>query len=221
MRFRRSRWLLVTGLVAAEAAAQNPHGGRFGNPSDLEAYIAHLVDPARDGWQKPGQVVAALGLKPGQVACDVGAGPGYFTIRLAHTVGPRGFVYAVDVEPRILDELRDRLRASGLRNVAPVLALPEDPLLPDRACDLTLVVDTYHHFPERPAYLRRLVRSLRPGGRIVNIDYHKRETPVGPPLDHRLARETFLEEARAAGLGVAREETFLPYQYFLILKPVR
>jgi SAM-dependent methyltransferase len=210
---------VILAVAAAPAAAQHHGQGRYGNPADLDGYIAHLADPARDAWQKPDAVVAALRLRPGQVACDVGAGPGYFTLRLARAVGPSGRVFAVDVEPKILDALRERLAASGLRNVTPVLALAGDPLLPDAACDVVLVVDTYHHFPERVAYLGRLARALRPEGRIVNIDYHKRPTPVGPPLDHRLSREVFLGEARAAGLAVVEEPAVLPYQYFVVLRP--
>jgi ubiquinone/menaquinone biosynthesis C-methylase UbiE len=211
---------LATTPAAAQHGAPGAHGaGRYGNPADLDAYIAHLADPARDAWQKPDEVVAALRLRPGQVACDIGAGPGYFTLRLARAVGNAGRVYAVDVEPKILDALRERLAGSGLRNVTPVLALADDALLPAAACDVVLIVDTYHHFPDRAAYLGRLARALRPGGRLVNIDYHKRATPVGPPLDHRLSRETFIEEAKSAGLVVAEEPTFLPYQYFVILRP--
>jgi len=92
---------------------------------------------------------------------------------------------------------------------------------PDESFDVVVAGELLEHIRDPGGLVDEAARVLRPGGRIVNIDYHKRETPVGPPLDHRLARETFLEEARAAGLGVAREETFLPYQYFLILKPVR
>jgi ubiquinone/menaquinone biosynthesis C-methylase UbiE len=216
----RSKTLAVTlALAAAPSFAQHGDPGRYGNPTDLEAYIARLADPARDAWQKPDQVVDALHLRPGQVACDVGAGPGYFTLRLARAVGPAGRVYAVDVEPKILDALREKLAASGLRNVTPVLALAGDPLLPPGACDLVLVVDTYHHFPERVAYLGRLAQALRPGGRIVNIDYHKRETPVGPPMAHRLSREEFLAEAQSAGLVMAEEPAFLANQYFIVLRP--
>lgn len=209
--------LLAAG--AAPAMAQHAEHGRYGNPADLDRYIAHLADPARDAWQKPDEVIGALNLRPGQVACDIGSGPGYFTLRLARAVGPAGRVYAVDVEPRILDALRERLAGSGLRNVTPVLGLADDPMLPAAGCDVILIVDTYHHFPDRVAYLGRLARALRPGGRIANVDYHKRQTPVGPPLAHRLSRETFLGEAQAAGLVVAEEPTFLPHQYFVVLRP--
>jgi predicted methyltransferase len=214
-------------VVPAAAQHTEPHGEhsrhgehrRYGNPSDLDAYIAHLSDPARDAWQKPDEVVAALKLRPGQTACDVGAGPGYFTLRLARAVGPTGRVYAVDVEPKILDALRERLAGSGLRNVTPVLALADDALLPPGACDVVLIVDTYHHFPQRPDYLRRLARALKPGGKIVNVDYEKKPTPVGPAMDHRLSREDFLAEAKTAGLAVVEEPAFLPYQYFVVLRP--
>jgi ubiquinone/menaquinone biosynthesis C-methylase UbiE len=197
------------------------HGGRYGNPVDLDTYIARLQDPERDAWQKPDEVVKALGLAPGQTACDVGAGPGYFTLRLARAVGPRGLVYGVDVEPKILDVLRERVGASGVRNVVPVLALADDPLLPPAACDVILIVNTYHHFPDGPAYLRRLVSSLKPGGRLANIDYEKRETPVGPPLDHRIAREEFVRDAQRAGLALSGEPRILAHQYFLVLQAGR
>src|SRR5438445_12015598 len=224
---------LVVGILGAlvpvrAAGPQRPSpapsaesDGQYGNPSDLDDYIAEMTSPERDAWQKPDQVVAALGLKKGETACDIGSGPGYFTLRLARAVGFGGFVFAVDVEARMLQALRDRLDKAGVRNVAPVLAVADDPLLPPSACDLVLVVDTYHHFPDRTAYLERLRRALKPGGEIVNIDYHRKPTPIGPPLDHRVARETFLEEARAAGLALVRERGFLPYQYFVVLRAAK
>jgi ubiquinone/menaquinone biosynthesis C-methylase UbiE len=198
------------------------HGGkrdRHGNPDDLDGYIARMEDPDRDAWQKPDEVVRALGLRPGQVVCDVGAGPGYFTLRLARAVGPTGRVFAVDVVPEMIAALRQRLDRAGVGNVTPVLARCDDSLLPPEACDLVLVVDTFHHFPDGAAYLRSLVPRLRPGGRIVNVDFHKREMPVGPPVEHKVAREDFLAAARAAGLEVVEELDFLPYQYLLVLRP--
>src|ERR1700724_983995 len=123
------------------------------------------------------------------------------------------------VEPRILAVLRERVGSSDARNVTPVLALPDDALLPAASCDLILIVDTYHHFPDGPAYLRRLAHALRAGGRIANVDFHKRELPVGPPPEHKVAREAFLADAAAAGLRLIQEHTFLPYQYFVVLAP--
>jgi ubiquinone/menaquinone biosynthesis C-methylase UbiE len=205
---------------APPAAHGHGHGeGRHGNPADLSGYIQSQEEPSRDEWQKPDAVVQALALAPGQSACDIGAGPGYFTLRLARAVGRQGHVFAVDVEPAMLAALRERLDRAGLRQVTPVLAAPDDPALPDAACDLVLIVDTYHHFPDPPAYLRGLRRLLRPGGRVVNIDFHKRPTPHGPRLEHRVSREDFVAQARQAGYDVAGEHDFLPYQYFVVLRP--
>ena len=174
--------------------------------------------PEREEWQKPEEVLKALQIQPGQVACEIGAGPGYFALRLGREVGARGAVFAVDVEPRILQALRNRIEKSGTVNVVPVLGLPSEPLIPLESCDLILVVDTFHHFPDGVAYLRRLARSLRQGGRLVNIDFHRRELPVGPPVAHKVSREEFLSKAQAAGLVLKAEHQFLPHQYFLVFQ---
>ena len=210
--------------VQAASPAAAPHPGwepgrnRFRNPPDLAPYIAAQEDPGRDRWQKPDQVLQALAVRPGQTVCDIGAGPGYFTLRLARLVGAQGRIYAVDVEPRILEVLRERLEKRGIVNVTPVLGLGDNPLLPDATCDLILIVDTYHHFPDGPAYLRRLAQLLKPAGRIANIDFRKQPTPLGPPQGHRIAREDFLRQAATASLKLDQELTFLENQYFLILR---
>ncbi len=205
---------------------EHGHGGRgprdrHGNPEDLEAYLARLEDPERLAWQKPDEVVAALGLVPGDVACDVGVGPGYFALRIARAVGPAGRVHAVDVEPRMLEILARRVAEAGLRNVHPLLA-PEGELgLPPEACAAILTVNTFHHFRDRRGALGRLASSLSPGGRLAVVDFHAGELPVGPPPEHKVGREVFLEDARAAGLEVVREERFLPHQWFFLVAPPR
>ena len=211
--------VLIVALAAPQQAPEHGHGDRFGNPANLDTYIANLEDPARDAWQKPDAVVKALGLAPGQTACDIGAGPGYFALRLARAVGPTGHVWAVDVEPVILAALRDRVEKAGITNLTPLLAIARDPLLPPSACDVVLIVNTYHHFHDGPDYLRRLARALKPGGRIVNVDYQKKETPVGPPQAHRISREEFLADAGQAGLARVAEPEILPYQYVVVLEP--
>jgi ubiquinone/menaquinone biosynthesis C-methylase UbiE len=188
---------------------------RHGNPKDTRAYLRRLLSPERDAWQMPDRVVRALHLKKGQTVAEIGAGPGYFTLRLGRAVGKRGAVFAIEVEPKLIAILRDRLEEHHVTNVTPVLSLAQDPFLPPRSCDVILAVNVFHHFHELPAYLRRLRRSLNPGGRIVDVDFHKRELPIGPPPKHKLAREDFLKATRRAGLRLVDEFTFLPYQYFL------
>jgi ubiquinone/menaquinone biosynthesis C-methylase UbiE len=200
------------------------HGGghgrdRHGNPDDFGAYLAKLEDPERAAWQKPDEVVRALAVREGSVACDLGVGPGVFALRLARAVGPRGRVHAVDVDARMIEILRERLRGAGIANVNPVLAPEGDAALPPERCDLILSVNTFHHFPDGAATLRRLAASLTPGGVLAIVDFHDGDLPVGPPPDERVSRTAFLEAARAAGLEVAREETFLPHQWFFLLRP--
>ena len=194
---------------------------RYGNPKALKAYLARQLDPARATWQKPRAVLRAMGLRRGHTVAEIGSGPGFWTLRLARVVGPSGHVYAVDPEPAILEVLRRRLEKTRVKNVTPVLGGAGDPLLPAGRCDLALIVNTYHHFADGPASLRRVAAALRAGGRLVNIDFHKRETPMGPPVDHRVAREEFLRDARRAGLTLVAEHRFLPYQYFLVFRRPR
>jgi ubiquinone/menaquinone biosynthesis C-methylase UbiE len=184
----------------------------YGNPDHLRDYIERMEGPDRAEWQKPDEVVAALSLRPADTVAEIGAGPGYFSLRIARRVE---HVFAVEADPRMLPVLRDRIAVSGVRNVTPVFALQEDPLLPPRSCDLILMVNTFHHMPSPVEYLRRTSRALKSGGRVVNVDFHEGELPVGPEPAHKISREQFVRTAGEAGLALAGEETFLPYQYFL------
>lgn len=196
------------------------HGdGGHGNPADLGRFVERMLAEDRAAWQRPDEVVAALGLQPGDTVGEVGCGPGYFTLRLARAVGPAGRVLAADVVPEMLGILRGRLASEGMTQVAPLLARPDDPGFPPGSCRRILVVDTFHHFPDGVAYLRRLAAALAPGGRLVNVDFHRREMPVGPPIENKVAREDFLAAAGEAGLAVEEEKDFLPYQYFFVLRP--
>ena len=197
------------------ATVHHHHHDPYGNPHDLAEYLQRLEGADRAEWQKPDEVLAALALQPSEVACEIGAGPGYFSLRLARAAA---HVFAVEAQPRMLEILRERIAAAGARNITPVLSLQGDPLLPAASCDLALIVNTFHHFPDGRDYLRRLSRVLRSGGRIVNIDFHERELPIGPPPEQKLSRDQFLAVARAAGLQLADEQAFLPYQYFFVLR---
>ena len=193
------------------------HRDRFRNPDDLAAYVAKMESPDRAEWQKPDEVVRALRLREGDTVAEVGAGIGYFVLRMARAVGPRGRVFAVDVEPRILEQLRERIEKEQVTNVTPVLGLGGDPLLPEASVAVVLMVGTFHHFHDGVEALRRIARALKPGGRIVNIDYRPDELPVGPPVPEKISREDFIALAQRAGFAVAAEHDFLPYQYFIEL----
>lgn len=192
--------------------------GRHGNPSDVARMVRRQLQRGRPKWQKPERVLRALGVRRGQVVADVGAGPGFWTLPLARRVGPGGHVFALDPEPAALDVLRRRLAKARVRNVTPVLNDDTAPMLPDRACDLAVIVNVYHHFAEPAAFLKRVARCLKPGGRLVNIDWADRDTPKGPPARRRIPPAVFLKDARRAGLVLVKEHEFLPYQYFVVLR---
>ena len=200
MRF--ASWLIL-GVAAWGQAAHQHHP-----PSSSQEYARILEDPGRDEWQKPHDVVMALNLKPEDAVADIGAGTGYFAKRFAHHTGK---VYAVDID-------RDLLKMAGENAPAAletVLASPDDPKLAPASVDTIFFCDVLHHIEDRPAYYQKLDKALKPGGRIIVIDFYKKEMPVGPPPAMKLSEEDATKEFKAAGFRLARKHTFLPYQYFL------
>ncbi len=189
-------------------------------PEELKGALKRQLAPRRAKWQKPAAVVRALGLRRGQVIAEVGSGPGYFTSRLARAVGPSGHVYALDPEPAVLDVMRKRIKQAGVRNVTPVLSRDDDPLLPNGRCDLAVIINVYHHMHGGAAFLRRLVSRLPRGARVINVDWDE-TSEFGPPPKRRVPKARFLRDARKAGLKLVSERTFLPHQYFLVLRRAR
>lgn len=204
----RRFWLAFAFALAFPLWPQQRHDHA---PRASEDYARAPENPQRDAWQKPDLVIEALKLRPGESIADIGAGTGYFARRFARHAGK---VYAVDIDPGLLE----RARKNAPPNVEFILAEADDPKLPDGAVDTIFFCNVLHHIEERPAYYARLKRALKPGGRIVNIDFHKRPLPVGPPVDHKLSREQVIEEFQAAGFELAESFDFLPYQYFLVFR---
>jgi cyclopropane fatty-acyl-phospholipid synthase-like methyltransferase len=182
---------------------------------DAEEWAKRFEQPERDAWQKPDEVVATLALAPDAKVADIGSATGYFAVRLARAV-PKGRVYGVDIEPDMTRYLGERARREGLSNLVAVLGEPADPKLPEPV-DVALIVDTYHHIGERVTWLRGLGEKLNPGGRVVIIDFRK-ESPKGPPPEHKLSPEQVREELEAAGYRLAQTHDFLPDQYFLVFQ---
>ena len=211
-----ARLLPVLSLLAAlAAAAQAPHTHQhsFG---DAEKWAHVFDDPERDAWQKPHEVIQALGLRPDAVIADIGAGTGYFAVRFANMV-PAGKVYAVDVEPDMVRYLAERAQKEKRPNLVAVKGEAGDPRLPEKA-DLVVLVDVYHHIEDRERYFRKLAASLKPGGRVAVIDF-RLDSPAGPPKAARVAPERVKAELGKAGYVLAAEHGFLPRQYFLLFSP--
>ena len=211
---------LVLAVVAhAQDATKRDQQHMHQLHNDPKAYMKALEDPKRDEYQKPHEVLSALNIRPGEVIADIGAGTGYFTFRLAHFVGDKGKVYAVDVSPDMIRHLNRRVRETRATNVVSILAEPDDPLLPDRSVNRIFICDVWHHVENQAKYLSLMKKMLKPGGEVVMIDFHKKELPFGPPLQMKIAREDLIKQMEANGFRLAKEHTFLPYQYFLVFMP--
>lgn len=194
------------------AASQTASHGRLFPPSDLGL----LEAPDRDLWQRPDQVMDAMGIAEASVVADIGAGSGWFTIRLARRVGPQGLVYAEDVQPEMLTAISRRVLREGLTNVRAVRGQNSDPRLPARAIDAILIVDAYHEVEDRVTMLANLARALKPQGRIGVVDFKLDGTGPGPSPEERVSPDVVVKDAAKAGLRLLRQEPFLPYQYLLI-----
>jgi ubiquinone/menaquinone biosynthesis C-methylase UbiE len=203
----------VAALAASVSAqAQDAGHGRLFPPADLGL----LEAPDRDLWQKPDQIMDAMGIADASVVGDIGAGSGWFTIRLARRVGPRGLVYAEDVQPEMIAAIKRRVGREGLTNVRPVLGVGSNPRLPAGSLDAVLIVDAYHEMADRVTMLRNLAAALKPQGRIGVVDFKPSGTGPGPSPEERVSPDVVVKDAKEAGLRLIRQEPFLQYQYFLI-----
>ena len=186
---------------------------RFDDP---ERYAKGFDDPARDAWQMPDRVIAALALRPGQIVADIGAGTGYFSTRLAKA-SAKPTVFAVDIEPAMVGYLTKRAATEGLSNVRAVQASAESPNLPEPV-DVVLVVDTFHHIGNRAAYFAGVRKQLRPGGRVAIIDFRKDAPGEGPPAHFRFTPEQISADMAGAGFVLDASHDFLPRQHFLVYR---
>ena len=221
MMTRRNLRTAIFGTLIAGCGATHEHTsgpahrhGRDGFKSP-EEWARVFDDPARDLWQKPEAVVRHLGLSSNSTVADIGAGTGYFVVRIAPEV-PVGKVYAVDIEPSMVEYTVKRAAALGFRNVEGVVSAADDPRLP-APVEVVLLVDTYHHIENRTPYLQALKTKLKPGGRVVVVDFKVDPAIPGPPMEIRLQPQTVIEEFEAAGYRAkTRSEGALPRHYILI-----
>jgi cyclopropane fatty-acyl-phospholipid synthase-like methyltransferase len=203
----------IPAVFAQQTKPQKPEHmeHKFDDPA---RYAKSFDDPARDAWQMPSRVIDSLALKSGMKVADIGAGTGYFSMRLAKTPGVS--VFAVDIEPKMVEYLNKRAGAEHAANVTAVLANASSANLPEPV-DVILVVDTYHHLPNRPVYFRELRKSLKPGGRIAIVDFRK-DAPDGPPVHFRFTPQQIQDEMKQAGFQLDASHDFLPRQHFLIFR---
>lgn len=231
-----SSTLACTHGRADEAKSDEPthHHGHHGDPGNVNehgyrghhrfddpaAWAAEFESPEREAWQQPDRVVASLGLAPDDRVADIGAGTGYFAVRFAAAV-PQGKVYAVDIEPSMVEWLAKRGAEQGLSNFEAIAGGSDDPNLPE-AVDVVFMCNVFHHLADAKAYFGTVARKLEPDGRVVIVDF-RADNPdhaPGPPKAMRMAADEVITIMQSAGYElVRRDEELLEWQYVLEFRP--
>lgn len=183
----------------------------------VEKYIAFLERADRATWQKPDEVVKALGFKGSETVFDLGAGSGYFSFRFAKAL-PQGKVIAADTEAEMIRHIHHRATDEEVGNLEVKLIQPADPAIPV-GVDLVFVCDVLHHVPDRPAWLGKVVAAMEKDARLALIEFKEGDLPEGPPEAMKIPRARILEAVTKAGLALDREHPdLLPYQVFLVFR---
>ncbi len=176
-----------------------------------------LERASRVDTELPDRVIAALQLDSASIVADIGAGTGFFTFRLARRV-PEGKVYAVDIQPEMLQILRTRTDSLGFTNVETVLGSEQDPALPAEGVDMALIVDAYHEFSFPREMVQQIARALVPGGRLVLVEYRGEDETIGIKPLHRMTEAQVRHEMEAVGLRFRENLNVLPQQHLLVFE---
>ena len=225
---------LYCSLLEQPPAAAPPHcyqfdvaspggTGKFYLGREISRVMGHrgagwLERPERQWEEKPEKLLDSLDLQPGMVVADIGAGSGYFTRRLAQRVGPEGQVYAVDIQPEMIEILTADLSRRGIDNVRPILGRETDPGLTKDSIDLTLLVDVYHEFSHPYEMLKSLGSALKPGGRLVFVEYRAEDPEVPIKRLHKMTEAQVRKEAAVHPLQWMDTLAELPRQHVIVFR---
>jgi ubiquinone/menaquinone biosynthesis C-methylase UbiE len=237
--------LIVFGFFLQPACAQQKEGGVTTTRDTSQRYeirdsqsadgtgkfymgreIAHVMGHTGAGWlerprrereERTDLLLKELKLDAADVVADVGAGSGYFTFRMASLV-PQGKVLAVDIQPEMLDEIRSRMKKTGARNVVTVLGTVSDPRLPAGSLDVALFVDAYHEFSHPYEMMQNVAKALKPGGRVVLVEYRAEDPDVPIKPRHKMTEAQAVKEMAAVGLEFTANVKSLPQQHLLIFR---
>jgi ubiquinone/menaquinone biosynthesis C-methylase UbiE len=177
-----------------------------------------LTRPEREAEEHPDQALDALKIPAGAAVADVGAGVGYFAWRLADRVGPKGVVYGEDIQQEMLDQLKQNMQTRHISNVRAVLGAIDDPKLPKDSLDLVLLVDVYHEFSEPEKMLDRIRESLKPGGRLVLLEYRGEDPGVPIRPEHKMTLKQVRAEIEPEGYKFEQSIEVLPKQHIIIFR---
>ncbi len=217
----------ATGEAAPRYETRKDHDpdgiGKFYMGREIAQVMGHLAAewlerPEREQEERPSKLLDALQIRPGDAVADIGAGSGYLTFRLARRTGPKGKVFAVDIQPEMLALIRQRMKASGVTNIELIQGTEADPKLPPNATDLILMVDVYHEFSYPWEMTTAMVRALKPGGRLVFVEYRKEDPDVPIKLVHKMTERQVLKEMSPHPLTWVKTLSILPRQHIIVFK---
>ena len=222
-RYMRSALWIALCIFAHSAAAQrvHPSTGRH-IPQVMGMGGADWLDrEERAKEEQPDKALDALDLHPGMIVGDVGAGTGFYSIRIATRIAPDGIVYANDIQPGMLSRLQANASDAGVRNIQTILGTEQDARLPAGKVDLIVLVDVYHEFSHPRKMLDSMRTALKPGGRLVLLEYRK-EDPAVPILpEHKMSVKEAKREVTPAGFRFVKVVDTLPLQHIIFFeKPV-
>jgi len=152
--------------------------------------------------EQPEKVLDLVGIAPGMTVADVGAGTGYFTVRLARRVGPTGEVLATDLQPEMLGLLDTRVSEERLRNVRLIRGTDHRANLPERCCDVVLLVDVYHELVDPPGVMAGIRRALKPRGKLVLVEYKAEDPSIPIKPAHKMTRARIVKELTELGFAL-------------------
>jgi precorrin-6B methylase 2 len=179
---------------------------------------AWLEREEREKEERGDLLLRELALNPGMNVADVGAGTGYYSRRMAPRIGPKGIVYAVDVQPEMISMLADLAKNSGLANIKPVLGTAKSVKLPDASIDLAIMVDVYHELEFPYEMMQSVVRALKPGGKVVFVEYRAEDPTVPIKELHKMSEAQVRREAAQLALDYERTAETLPWQHVVIFR---
>ena len=200
----------------------DPDGiGKFFMGREIAYVMGHqaadwLERPERDQEERPDLLLPALKIRPGDAVADIGAGTGFYTRRLAKLVGEKGIIYAVDIQQEMLDLLTNKMAELKIRNVKPILGTLTDPKLPKAAVDLILMVDVYHEFDFPYEMTKAMCRALKPGGRMVFVEFRGEDPTVPIKPVHKMTVAQVRKEMSLQPLQWADTIESLPWQHIII-----